>query len=280
MKPIHIHYLATAAMLGALAPVTATAAPEAIEISKETFSEMPGGKEADGIVGDFVLRNDLVEAVISQNAPNRKANMGTFWGNGGNTPGCLYDLSLRGTDNDQITIFSPLGQRGDVSYVRIAEDSEDGEAAIETVITATKGNGLSRHHRYSIRDGLPGILITSTLKNETKVAIPFKGKDTWTNFASEGSHGPIRWADAIDPADRTGYAFAPEPGDGDKLKPEIVIEPGATLSYSRFLAIGSSPAQAVGHVAARHAETGTISGRLTGPGGEPVTSATIYLRAG
>ena len=36
------------------------------------------GKEADGIVGDFILRNDLVEAVIAQNAPYRKANMKIF----------------------------------------------------------------------------------------------------------------------------------------------------------------------------------------------------------
>jgi len=278
MKPRH--FLAAAAALSYTLATAASAAPEAIEVSKEDFPQMPGGKEADGIVGDFILRNDLVEAVISQNAPHRKANMGTFWGEGGNTPGCLYDLSLRGANNDQITIFSPLGQRGDVSYVRIAEDCEDGEAAIETVTTATKGNGLARHHRYSIRDGMPGVLITSTLKNETQVAITFKGKDTWTNFASKGNVGRVSWADAIDPADRTGYAFAPEPGQGDELESGALIEPGATLSYSRFLAIGSSPAQAIGHIAERHGETGTISGRLTGPDGGAVTSATIYLQSG
>ena len=121
----------------------APAEPEAFEVSAQNFSELPGGKEADGIVGDFVLRNDLVAAVISQNAPDRKANMGTFWGASGSTPGCLYDLSHRGKDDDQITIFAPFGQRGDVSYVRVAEDAAEGEAAIETVITATKGNGLS-----------------------------------------------------------------------------------------------------------------------------------------
>ena len=95
------------------------AKPEAFEVSESLFSELPGGKEADGIVGDFILRNDLVEAVIAQNAPFRKANMGTFWGANGTTQGCLYDLSLRGSDNDQITIFSPLGLKGGVSYVKV-----------------------------------------------------------------------------------------------------------------------------------------------------------------
>ena len=257
----------------------AQAAPEAFEVGRDNLAELPGGKEADGIAGDFVLRNDLVAAVISQNAPNRKANMGTFWGEDGNTPGCLYDLSLRGDANDQITIFSPLGQRGDVSYVRVAEDVAAGEAAIETVTTATKGGGLSRRHRYSLRDGEPGILITSTLKNETGVAITFKGNDTWTDFASKGTAGAINWADSIDPADRVGYAFAPEPDDGEKLKPETVIDPGATLRYSRFLAIGTSPAQAAGHIAARHGDTGTIMGSLTDPDGKPVTGAKIMLQA-
>ena len=277
---MNLKYLApTVAAASAVLTNLAPAAPEAFEVSAENFAELPGGKEADGIAGDFVLRNDLVTAVISQNAPHRKANMGTFWGAGGTTPGCLYDLSLRGENNDQITIFSPFGQRGDVSYVRVAEDTETGEAAIETVVTATKGNGLARRHRYSLRDGMPGVLITTTLRNETGNPITFKGKDTWTNFSQKGNAGSITWADAIDPADKTGYAFAPEPGDRGKAFPPV-IEPGGSFSYARFLAVGTSPAQAVGHVAARHGETGTIKGKISGPGGEPVSDAVISVQAG
>ena len=37
---------------------TAMAVPEAFEVDDARFAELPGGKEADGIVGDFVLRND------------------------------------------------------------------------------------------------------------------------------------------------------------------------------------------------------------------------------
>ncbi|MCB1226799.1 MAG: hypothetical protein KDK99_13370, partial [Verrucomicrobiales bacterium] len=65
---------------------------EVVEIGPGRENELPGGKEADGIRGDFVLRSDRVEAVISQNAPNRRANMSTFYGEDGVTPGCLYDL--------------------------------------------------------------------------------------------------------------------------------------------------------------------------------------------
>ena len=114
----------------------ATALPEAFELGAANMEERPGGKEADSIAGDFVLRNDAIEAVISSDAPRRKANMGTFWGQ--ISPGCLYDLTLRGADNDQITVFSPSHQRGDVSHVRITSHGHDGLAAIETAVSAER----------------------------------------------------------------------------------------------------------------------------------------------
>ena len=43
----------------------AWAAPEAFEIGPQNKDQLPGGKEADGIIGDFILRNDRIEAVIS-----------------------------------------------------------------------------------------------------------------------------------------------------------------------------------------------------------------------
>ena len=36
------------------------AAPEAFEIGPDNKDQLPGGKEADGIIGDFVLRNDKI----------------------------------------------------------------------------------------------------------------------------------------------------------------------------------------------------------------------------
>jgi len=252
------------------------AAPEAFEVGKDRFGEMPRGKEADGIVGDFVLRNDLVEAVISQNAPHRKANMGTFWGAANTTPGCLYDLSLRGENNDQITIFSPLGQKGEVSYVRVVDGSPAGEASIETVVTAAKGNGISHRHVYTLRDGMQGVLVTSTVTNETAVAYTFKGKDNWTNFTSKGTIGRYHWADSVDPADKVGYAYASEPGS-TTLKDNI-IAPGASFTRARFLAIGRSPAEAVGLLLARHGETGTINGELKAADETPVTTGSVTVQ--
>ncbi|NDA68692.1 MAG: hypothetical protein EBY09_19010, partial [Verrucomicrobia bacterium] len=102
------------------------AAPEAFEIGPDNKDQLPRGKEADGIIGDFVLRNDKIEAVISANLPLRRANMSTFYGTNGISPGCLYDLTLRGAHNDQLTCFLPSGQQGPVSWVRVAKDGKDG----------------------------------------------------------------------------------------------------------------------------------------------------------
>ncbi|MCA9418777.1 MAG: hypothetical protein KC917_21055, partial [Candidatus Omnitrophica bacterium] len=79
-----------AAFLSALLPFTFSAqsqGAEAFELGDSNFSQRPGGKEADSIVGDFVLKNDLVEAVISGALPLRRPNMSAFYGEGNETPG-------------------------------------------------------------------------------------------------------------------------------------------------------------------------------------------------
>ncbi len=145
---------------------------EVIEISPTNTDDLPRGKEADGIIGDFVLRNSNVEVTIGGSAPNRKANMGAFWGPNGVTPGCLYDFTLRGTNNDQLTIFSPSKQQGRVSYVKIGEDQK---SVIAFVSPALSG-GLTKTHTYSLNDGEYGITVTSSLLNGTneKISGPIK----------------------------------------------------------------------------------------------------------
>lgn len=256
--------------------VTASAKPEAFEIGPNDTAQLPGGKEADGIIGDFVLRNDKIEAVISHNAPLRRANMSTFYGADGVTPGCLYDLTLRGANNDQIVVFTPSGQQGRVSWVRVAKDGHDGEAAIETVVTAANNNGLYKRHEYRVRDGWQGVLITTTLRNEGKE--PRKGSvaDRWTKFAATGDAASVTWGDAEDPADKAGYAYDWITSDGAKAPPrEVTLQPGEVVTFSRFLAVGRSPAEAVGEVLAQRSDTARVRGNLTDSSGKPVTTGRV-----
>lgn len=255
-------------------------AAEVFEVGKSQFTELPRGKEADGIVGDFVLKNDLIEAVVSGNLPLRRPNMSAFYGEGNETPGCLYDLTLKGADNDQITIFTPSTQRGPVSYVRVIDGLEDGTVGVETVLTAAKGGGIARRHQYLLRNGWQGVLIVSTFENfgneEKKVAL----SDGWTQMREKGSVKGIKWADAIDPADKCGYAYAwvAEHGASLPKAESITLRSGESTTVARFLAVANSPAAAVGIVSSRRTDdTGFIELSLAAAAGAPVVNGRVGI---
>lgn len=261
-----------------LFPPQLAAASEAFEIGAGNVTQLPRGKEADGILGDFVLRNDRVEAVISHAAADRRPNMSTFYGANGITPGCLYDLSLRGAHNDQIVIFAPLAQRGAVSHVRVHRDGREGAAEIETVVAAARNRGVFKRHVYQLEQGQQGVRITSILRNEGTEVREGSLEDTWTRFARQGQAGNIRWADAEDPADKAGYAYAFLPdADGRQPDPKLSLPPGGELSITRFLAVGRSPAEAAGVVAAQLGPVGRLRARVVGMEGAPVPTAQVDI---
>ena len=253
------------------------AAPEAFEIGPDNKDQLPRGKEADGIIGDFVLRNDKVEAVISANLPLRRANMSTFYGTNGISPGCLYDLTLRGAHNDQLTCFSPSGQQGPVSWVRVAKDGSDGEAVIETVVTSPNNGGLYKRHEYRLRDGWQGVLVVTTYRNAGTDTRKGTVDDRWVTFTSMGTSGDIAWADAVDPADKAGYARGWVERDGMKAPPtELELKPGQEISFARFVAVGTSPLQSVGVVRQFRGEAGgLVSGTLKDSAGKGITAARV-----
>ncbi len=269
----------------AISPL-AIAAPEAFEVGPDRKSELPGGREADGIIGDFILRNDKIEAVISGNLPLRRANMSTFYGDAGVTPGCIYDLTLRSENNDQLTIFQPAQQQGTVSWVRVMKDgtdAKDAEAVVECVATSPNRDGVSRRHEYRLRDGWSGVLVTTTITNEGAKPRTVLLGDKWTNFVRTGNatfaHGPVMWAESVDPADHCGYATGfTEDKAGAAAKPMQELAPGASLTFTRFLAVGRSPADAVGVVAEMQHDAGKIAGSVKDAAGAPVAGAQIIVR--
>jgi hypothetical protein len=269
-----------------LAIARSVGAAEAFEVAAGGESALPQGKEADGIRGDFILRNDKVVALVSQNAPQRRANMSTFYGADGVTPGCLYDLTLREAANDQLVYFGPAGQRGAVSWVRLVSNAKDkATAAVETVTTAAKSGGIYKRHEYRIRDGEQGLWIISTFRNETSQVQKVNRKDEWTRFNESGGAGGVYWADAVDPADKAGYAYGrvlQKNVKGEDLMESDVSElaPHQEVTWTRFLAVGRSPMEAWSIVAkARGGKTGTILGTLLDQDGMPATSASVQFIA-
>jgi hypothetical protein len=252
-----------------ISPVV-TAQPRAFEVAPDQADQLPQGKEADGIIGDFVMLNDHVVATVSQNAPDRRANMSTFYGADGITPGCLYDLTPAEGQNDQLTIFAPCAQKGPVSWVRIVKDGNDGQAVVETVVTAAGNGGLFKRHTYTLADGWQGILVSSTFKNESPRVITFPGTDRWTNFQKFGRAGRYHWADAVDPADKIGYAITDVPD-------EISLQPGEERTIERFVAVGRSPVDAIGVLARRDSNPPEITFELRDEAGKPLTTARVLV---
>ncbi len=257
----------------------AVQAAEVFEARGGREAELPGGKEADGIRGDFVLRSDKVEAVISHNAANRRANMSTFYGEDGVSPGCLYDLTLRGAANDQLVVYGPCGH-GPVSYVRPA-----GNAAVESVTSAPLNGGVFKRHEYRVEDGIQGVFITTTFRNESATAQKVGTKDDLTRFDATGTTADgIRWADAINPAHKCGYALGVLRLTGiDKLADSLELAAGQEVVIERFFAVGTSPAEAVGEVlTVQGVRTAVLAGSIseTGQAGRPVTTATLDVPFG
>ncbi len=255
---------------------------EVFEASLGREKELPGGKEADGIRGDFILRNDKVEAVVSHNAPNRRANMSTFYGDDGVTPGCLYDLTLRGAANDQLVIFGPAGH-GLVSFVRIVEGTKGGDAAVESVTTAAINGGIYKRNEYRLKDGRQGIFITTTLRNETDKTQKVATKSDMARFNAKGDTiGGVYWSDAINPAHKCGYALATfnvvgaEASGGD-----VDIAAGKELVIERFYAVGTSPLQAVGEaLAVKGQKMGRVEAVLTDENDKGLAAGRVEVTVG
>ena len=106
MRSISLTQLSVFMIAGYLACGTLSAT-ELIKITPENYDAIvPGGKETDAILGDWVLRNDKMVAVIAQPLPGRKANM-TVRG----VSGMLIDFTRRYFESDQLSCFYPASGR-------------------------------------------------------------------------------------------------------------------------------------------------------------------------
>ena len=251
---------------------------EAVEISRENKDLLPKGKEAEGIPGDFVLRNNKVHALISGTQPLRRANMRTE--NNFVTQGCLYDLDLRGEDNDQITAFRPGDAGGEVSWVRIVDAPGRG-AAIESVRTAAKGDGLYVRHEYRLEPDWEHILVTSTYRNESQNAKKIKPRPVWRGFedSKEWNVAGVQIADSTDPFDKRAYAWGVAPG-GAPLEAEVELQRGQEKVYKVALAVADSPLAAYGLLAALTGKAGEVTGTVIDSSGTPAARASLLVTVG
>ncbi len=249
---------------------------EAVEIGRDNVNMLPKGKEADGIAGDFVLRNNKIHALISGAQPLRRANMRTE--NAFVTQGCLYDLDLRGENNDQITAFRPGGAGGEVSWVKAMDITSRGAAVVEAVRTAAKGDGLFSRHEYRLEHGWQHVLVTSTYRNESSAPRKIKPAPVWRGFedSREWQVGAIHVAGSTDPFDKRAYAWGVPPGAA-AFESEVMLQPREEKVFQVALTVADSPLAAYGLVAALSGQTGELTGTLLDTAGAPAIHAGLIV---
>ena len=141
-------------------------------LTDDNWNELvPAGKEVDAILGDFVLRNRLVTAVIAQPLATRHANMTVR-----DVGGCLIDLTSRPDESDQLGAFYPgakrfpfqsaLARAGDGAEIDLATTSVAKSSAGEIVVSATGNDGrLKVEVTYRLAADMPYLTVTSKFTN-------------------------------------------------------------------------------------------------------------------
>src|SRR5204862_5640234 len=100
-----------------------------------------------------------------------------------------------------------------------------------------------------------------------------------TNFVRTAHAFGTTWADAIDPADKGGYAYGNiESPDNYGTGKDYTLAPGASVTVVRFLAVGHSPVEALGEVERQRGPVGEVSGVVRDSSGAPVTTAELLVR--
>ena len=159
MKTRPIPPLALLCLLVAITPVSAA---RIVRITPENYPTiLPKGKEVDAIIGDYLLTNDRLSAVVADVTPGRKANMTTP-----RVAGCVIDLTRIDRQSDQLTAYYPGGLQFLYGSATIVETAD---AAVLRCETDPQGRtGIGAAVTYELRDGADFLTVTRTHVNQGK----------------------------------------------------------------------------------------------------------------
>ena len=255
---------------------------KAIEIGKHNVDLLLGGKESDGIIGDFVLRNDKIQLLVGGNLPLRRPNMTVE--KAFETPGSIYDLDLTGESNDQLTIFRPGELGGPLSSIQITNPGRKGIATLTAIRTAAKGNGLYIKHEYEVQVNQPYVKITSTYHNQFGEGKTIRPRAAWRHFSQTWDFKTIQVGDSIDPYDKRSYAWAAL--DANNKRTHLLAPPlpetyelpsGKKKHFVVALTVDRSPLAAYGILASLGKKSGKVIGSAVDPTGKPAIHARIEV---
>lgn len=162
-------------------------AAELIQLTDKNYQSLcPAGKEPDAILGDWVLRNEHIVAVIAAPGKLRNANMTVR-----NVGGMLIDLSLRGVNSDQLSCFYPAGNRynfhdpekvtvtlnGKGKALTSSERFEARRLSITLMGTPSKGDGSTAKVTYTLGDADEALTYSVELTNTSANQLELNAQD-------------------------------------------------------------------------------------------------------
>lgn len=217
------------------APLSAPAEPATL--TPANYDALaPKGKEVDAILGDYVLRNDHLVAVVAAPGEQRDANLTVR-----NVGGSIIDLTLRDEPNDQLSCFYPGGGSYRFDKPIDWDAASWGEAEGVTLAFAGKaqspaGSPLTLAVGYELRDTERFVRVVSTVTNtgaEPIDVLPADGvRADGDTFKRGVDHEANLWW-TYDKPWRQAYGLQPEQGSAeidrskkrDRRSPHQVIYP-------------------------------------------------------
>ncbi|MDB5341553.1 MAG: hypothetical protein JWN70_7172 [Planctomycetaceae bacterium] len=137
-----------------------TAPVEVARLTAENWKQFaPEGKEVDAIVGDIVMRNSYVTAVIAQPLPTRNANMTVK-----QIAGALIDFTTREAPSDQLSAYYP-GQRQFAFREWQITGPQQMPLDLESQ-SQTTAKSVSVQLQAAATEGQPAITVTYQLEND------------------------------------------------------------------------------------------------------------------
>ncbi len=168
----------------------ALTAGEVIRIDKATRHLLPKGKEVDGMIGDWIMKNDQVIAVIAAAFPDREANQMVS-----SIQGAVIDFTTLASNNDQLVTYYPHGARVDVpSADTIMVLQQKGNTIqLKVVKYPTDKEPYTAETTYTLEDGSSFLEVNTTYRNPSSGAISFKPADKLrcdNEYMDAGPAGP------------------------------------------------------------------------------------------
>ncbi len=158
-------------------------------LSEKNWSQFaPNGKETDAIIGDYVIRNDRVWAVIARPNDKRNANMTVR-----DVGAAVIDFTERQFPNDQLSAFYPAASQyawHDADSVSVEIDGRKitnfetphAGKSIRWQVTSNQSaakDGTIATVTYSLTDGSPWVDVHTQIFNPSDKSVTFRRQDSF-----------------------------------------------------------------------------------------------------